>query len=69
MNPMNTHKSPTSRCTLLAALVLLLRLGHCALCSGLAWGANSEATREWDFNAMIQPVPTTAKFSTPDFNI
>jgi sucrose-6-phosphate hydrolase SacC (GH32 family) len=35
----------------------------------LAWGAHSDPTYEWDFHAMLQPVPATAKFSDPDFNI
>lgn len=69
MNPLNRPRTPAWRCTLFAAVVLLLRLGDCALCTASAWGANSGAKNEWDFYALLQPVPTTAKFSDPDFNI
>jgi len=69
MSPMKTHRILPRLSSLFATGVLLLGLGDCALGTGLAWSAHSDTTHDWDFHAMLQPVPATAKFSDPDYNI
>jgi len=66
---MKTHRILPRLSSLFATGVLLLGLGDCALGTGLAWSAHSDTTHDWDFHAMLQPVPATAKFSDPDYNI
>ena len=46
-----------------------IRFGAACLWATLFFMANRAGAEEYDFNALLQPVPATAKWIDPEYNI